>query len=149
MGDTENTASCPDPPDDDSGRLTAAWQVLLEGATAPRPPAPPECPFCELPQDRYATSYPGHWVLLEPGILVPAHTVPPRRRWIITSTGTAVNLWDAEPLPGATCRIPHRIACPRLEPEDHWPWVTALRRHNLERTHRLFELPEEGLPDTG
>ncbi|MER6654976.1 DUF6083 domain-containing protein [Streptomyces sp. NPDC000971] len=149
MGDTEYHASCPDRPDGDSDHLTAAFHALLEGATAPRPPAPPECPFCELPQDRYATGYPGHWVLLEPRILVPAHTVPPRRRWIITSTGTAMNLWDAEPLPGAMCRIPHRIACPCLEPEDHWPWVTALRHHNGQRTQRLFDLPGEDLPDTG
>ncbi|MFD3608003.1 DUF6083 domain-containing protein [Streptomyces atroolivaceus] len=149
MGDTESASPCPDPPDDHSGRLAGDFLALLEGATAPRPPAPPDCPFCDLPQDRYATGYAGHWILLEPRILVPAHTVPPRRRWIITSTGTALNLWDAEPLPGAACRIPHRIACPRLEPEDHWPWVTALRQHNRQRSQRLFDLPEEGLPDTG
>ncbi|MFH8758932.1 DUF6083 domain-containing protein [Streptomyces atroolivaceus] len=149
MGDTESASPCPDPSDDHSDRLTGDFLALLEGATAPRPPAPPDCPFCDLPQDRYATGYAGHWILLEPRILVPAHTVPPRRRWIITSTGTALNLWDAEPLPGAACRIPHRIACPRLEPEDHWPWVTALRQHNRQRSQRLFDLPEEGLPDTG
>lgn len=142
MGDSETTSSCPDPPDD-------YFQVLFEGAIAPRPPAPPECPFCDLRQDRYATSYAGHWILLEPRVLVPAHTLPPRRRWFITSTGTAMNLWDAEPLPGARCRIPHRIACPYLVPEDDWPWVTVLRRHNWERAQRLFDLPEEGLPDTG
>ncbi|MFJ9055657.1 MULTISPECIES: DUF6083 domain-containing protein [unclassified Streptomyces] len=142
MGDSETTSSCPDPPADD-------FQALLEGATAPRPPAPPECPFCDLPQDRYATPYTGHWILLEPHVLVPAHTVPPRRRWVITSTGTAMNLWDAEPLPGTRCRIPHRVVCPRLVPEDHWPWATALRQHNGVRAQRLFDLPEEGLPDTG
>lgn len=146
MGDTESTSSCPDPPgrrpDDD-------FQALLEGATAPRPPAAPECPFCELPQDRYATLYAGHWILLEPRVLLPAHTVPPRRRWIITPAGTAMNLWDAEPLPGTRCRIPHRIACPRLVPEDHWPWVTALRQYNSDRSRRLFDLPGEGFPETG
>ncbi|MEU8710408.1 DUF6083 domain-containing protein [Streptomyces sp. NPDC048565] len=125
------------------------FQALLEGAIAPRPPTPPECPYCELVQDRYPTSYAGHWILLEPRINLPAHTVPPHCRWIITSTGTAMNLWDAEPLPGAVCRIPHRIACSALELEDLWPWLTALRQHNHMRTQRLFELPDEGLPDAG
>ncbi|MFJ8885358.1 DUF6083 domain-containing protein [Streptomyces sp. NPDC102402] len=145
MGDLETTSSCPDPPD----RSADYFQVLFEGATAPGPPAPPECPFCDLRQDRYPTSYTGHWILLEPRVLVPAHTLPPRRRWVITSTGTAMNLWDAEPLPGARCRVPHRIVCPYLVPEVGRPWVTVLRRHNRERAQRLFELPEEGLPDTG
>lgn len=131
---------------DDSDHVTETFHALLEGATAPRPPSPPDCPFCDLPQDRYATAYPGHWILLEPRILIPAHTVPPRRRWVITSTGTAMNLWDAEPLPGTRCRIPHRIACPRLVPEDLWPWVSALRVHNDRRSERLFDLPDEGFP---
>ncbi|MET7444023.1 DUF6083 domain-containing protein [Streptomyces sp. NBC_01685] len=145
MGDTENIWPGPDPPD----HISDDFQALLEGATAPGPPEPPDCPFCDLPQDRYATGYAGHWILLEPRILVPAHTVPPRRRWVITSTGTALNLWDAEPLPGARCRIPHRVACPYLAREDHWPWMTALREHNRRRMQRLFELPDEGLPDAG
>ncbi|MDT0427008.1 DUF6083 domain-containing protein [Streptomyces salyersiae] len=146
MGETEYT---PPSPDDDSVRLDHAFHALLEGATAPRPPSPPDCPFCELPQDRYPTGYAGHWVLLEPRVRVAAHTVPPRRRWIITPDGVATNLWDAEPLPGTVCRIPHRAVCPRLLPEDHWPWMTALRDHNDLRTRRLFDLPEEGLPDAG
>ncbi|MFE9822968.1 DUF6083 domain-containing protein [Streptomyces sp. NPDC005791] len=149
MGEIDNVSSRPDRPAGDSDHVNAAFHALLEGATAPRPPAPPDCPFCDLPQDRYATSYRGHWILLEPRILVPAHTVPPRRRWVISSSGTALNLWDAEPLPGTVCRIPHRIACPRLEAEDHWPWVTALRGHNSRRSQRLFDLPDEGLPDAG
>ncbi|WP_241196706.1 DUF6083 domain-containing protein, partial [Streptomyces sp. ADI95-17] len=69
MGYTENTADRPDRPD-------SALQAALEGATAPPPPAPPSCPHCGLPQDRYRTLYDGHWVLLEPRILVPAHTIP-------------------------------------------------------------------------
>ncbi|MFG2924671.1 DUF6083 domain-containing protein [Streptomyces sp. NPDC048305] len=145
MGDTESASSCPDPPD----RIGDTFQALLEGATAPRPPSPPECPFCELRQDRYPTSYAGHWILLEPRVLVPAHTVPPRRRWIVTSTGTAMNLWDAEPLPGTRCRIPHRLACPGLVAEDVWPWLTALRTHNGRRTQRLFDLPGDGFPGNG
>ncbi|MGW1409517.1 DUF6083 domain-containing protein [Streptomyces sp. NPDC002403] len=143
MGDTGNTTPGPDSTDN-------TFHALLEGATAPRPPAPPDCPFCDLPQDRYATHYEGHWVLLEPRILVPAHTVPPRRRWIITSDGAAMNLWDAEPLPGTRCRIAHRVVCPYLQPEDPWPWTTALRQENNRRAQRLLNLPDDwALPDAG
>ncbi|MFB7216334.1 DUF6083 domain-containing protein [Streptomyces sp. NPDC056255] len=86
MGDTENAKPCPDRPDN-------TLQAALEGATAPAPPVPPN-----LLQDRYRTLYDGHWVLLEPRILVPAHTVPPCRRWVSISDGAAMNLWDAEPV---------------------------------------------------
>ncbi|MFD4862129.1 DUF6083 domain-containing protein [Streptomyces atratus] len=143
MGDTENTTPVPDRPDD-------ALQAALEGATAPPPPAAPDCSFCDLPQDRYPTHYEGHWVLLEPRIVVPAHTVPPRRRWIITSDGAAMNLWDAEPLPGAQCRIAHRMVCPYLPREDPPLWATALRQENERRAQRLFNLPDDwDLPETG
>ncbi|MFC9243806.1 DUF6083 domain-containing protein [Streptomyces sp. NPDC057136] len=142
MGDAENTENRPD-------HLTHTFRSPLEGTTAPRPPAPPDCPYCDLPQDRYSTHYADHWVLLEPRILVPAHTLPPRRRWIITPDGAAMNLWDAEPLPGTLCRIPHRIACPCLPSEDHWRWVSALRQYNGQRAQRLFNLPDEGFTDTG
>ncbi|MFE7616855.1 DUF6083 domain-containing protein [Streptomyces sp. NPDC057496] len=160
MGDTENTSG-PDNTDD-------MFRALLEGAIAPRPPDPPDCPFCDLRQDRCPTLYAGHWILLEPRVLVPAHTVPPRRRWIITMDGAAMNLWDAEPLPGTWCRIAHHTVCPRLRPEDPWPWTAALRQENDRRTQRLFDLPDDrgplngwdhrddwdlpddwGLPDTG
>lgn len=146
MGDAENTSPCSD---DGPDHLDDIFHALQEGATAPRPPEPPDCPYCDLRQDRYPTAYTGHWILLEPRIRVPAHTVPPRLRWIVTSDGTALNLWDAEPLPGTLCRVPHRIACPALRPEDHWPWMTALRHHNGQRAQRLFSLPEEDLPNTG
>ncbi|MEV3947660.1 DUF6083 domain-containing protein [Streptomyces halstedii] len=146
MGDTEYT---PPSPDDDPDLLDHTFQALRVGATAPRPPSPPDCPFCDLPQDRYHTWYTGHWILLEPRIRLPAHTVPPPLRWIITPGGLATELGDAEPLPGTVCRIPHRVACPGLLPEDHWPWLTALRLHNDRRTRRLFDLPDEGLPDAG
>ncbi|MET9804942.1 DUF6083 domain-containing protein [Streptomyces halstedii] len=145
MGDTEYTPPSPDDP----GLLDHTFQALRVGATAPRPPSPPDCPFCDLPQDRYHTWYTGHWILLEPRIRLPAHTVPPSLRWIITPGGLATELGDAEPLPGTVCRIPHRVACPGLLPGDHWPWLTALRLHNDRRTRRLFDLPDEGLPDTG
>ncbi|WP_392675849.1 DUF6083 domain-containing protein [Streptomyces sp. LN785] len=143
MGDNGNTTSGPDSIDN-------AFHALLEGATAPRPPTPPDCPFCDLPQDRYATHYEGHWVLLETHIVVPAHILPPRRRWIIASDGAAMNLWDAEPLPGTQCRIAHRSVCPYLQPEDDWPWTTVLRQENERRAQRLFSLPDDwGLPGTG
>ncbi|MFD0629835.1 DUF6083 domain-containing protein [Streptomyces sanglieri] len=107
-------------------------------------------PHCGLPQDRYRTLYDGHWVLLEPRIVVPAHTIPPRRRWIITTDGTAMNLWDAEPLPGTRCRIAHRMVCPYLPRDDLWPWTTALRQENERRAQRLFNLPDGwALPDAG
>ncbi|MFF2411770.1 DUF6083 domain-containing protein [Streptomyces sp. NPDC058092] len=142
MGDTENTTDCPDRPDD-------ALQAALEGATAPPPPAPPNCPHCGLPQDRYPT-LDGHWVLLEPGINVAAHTIPPRRRWILTTDRKAMNLWDAEPTQGAQCHIAHRAVCPYLPPEDDPLWVTALRQENEHRAQRLFNLPDGwDLPDTG
>ncbi|MFF1834867.1 DUF6083 domain-containing protein [Streptomyces sp. NPDC058231] len=142
MGDTENTTPCPDHPDD-------ALQAALEGATAQPPPAPPDCPHCGLSQDRYPAHYTGHWVLLEPRIVVAAHTVPPRRRWILTPDGKAMNLWDAEPLPGTRCRIAHRAVCPYLPREDDPLWVTALRQENERRAQRLFDLPDTwDLPDT-
>ncbi|MGW2280244.1 DUF6083 domain-containing protein [Streptomyces sp. NPDC001770] len=137
MGDTGNTAPGPDSADH-------IYQALLEGATAPRPPYPPDCPFCDLPQDRYPTHYDGHWVLLEPRVIVPAHTVPPHDRWTITPGGVAMNLWDAEPLPGAQCHIPHRLVCPCLRPGDFGPWITLHRQRNRDRTGRLFDLPEDG-----
>ncbi|MER5279938.1 DUF6083 domain-containing protein [Streptomyces sp. NPDC002809] len=143
MGDNENSATGQDRPDD-------ASQAALEGATAPPPPAPPECPHCGLTLDRRPTHYDGHWVFLEPGVVVAAHTVPPRRRWILTPDGRAMNLWDAEPLPGAHCRIAHRAVCPFLAREDAPAWITALRRRNGHRAQRLFDVPEaRGRPDAG
>ncbi|MCX5401380.1 DUF6083 domain-containing protein [Streptomyces sp. NBC_00102] len=137
MGDTGNTAPGPDSADH-------IYQALLEGAIAPRPPHPPECPFCDLRQDRYPTHYGDHWVLLEPGMVVAAHTVPPHDRWIVLPDGRAMNLWDAEPVPGTRCHIPHRLVCPYLRPGDFGTWVTVLRQENRRRAGRLFELPEDG-----
>lgn len=117
-------------------------QAILEGATAPPPPAEPRCPYCHLLQDRFATLHPGTWVLLEPRVLAPSHRVPPRRRWLITTSGEAWNTWDAEPTPGGVCRIAHRMVCPGLEPEDLWPWVAALRIENGHAAGRL-----DGGPD--
>ncbi|MEL5961091.1 DUF6083 domain-containing protein [Streptomyces sp. CLV115] len=143
MGDTENTTPWPDHPDDE-------LQALREGATAPKPPAPPDCPDCGLPQDRYPTLHEGHWVLLESGITVPSHQLPPRRRWRITPDGTAWNTGDAEPTPGATCHVAHHLVCPCPTADTWWPWPwgTALRQENGRRAQRLFNLPDlRDLPD--
>ncbi|MCX4774880.1 DUF6083 domain-containing protein [Streptomyces sp. NBC_01260] len=142
MGDTENTEPGPGNSDD-------ALQALREGVSAPPPPEPPNCPHCGLTQDRYPTLYDGHWVLLEPDVIAPAHHLPPRRRWVITVDGIAVNTWDAEPTPGAECRVAHRMLCPHLEPAPWtWPWGTAMRKENERRAGRLFNLPDlRDLPD--
>lgn len=143
MGDTRIFATGPDNSDE-------GFQAYQQGATAPHPPLPPHCPFCDLPQDRFPTLYEGRWVLLEPRVVVPSHTVPPRQRWIITTDGLAVNTWDAEPTPGGVCRVAHRMACPYLEPDDPWPWRTMLREENGRRWQRLFDLPPvRDLPDAG
>ncbi|MFH8477082.1 DUF6083 domain-containing protein [Streptomyces sp. NPDC018000] len=143
MGDTENTTPWPYHPDDE-------LQALHEGATAPAPPAPPECPDCGLRQDRYPTLHDGHWVLLERDVTVPAHHLPPRRRWLITPDGIAWNTWDAEPTPGAFCRVAHHLVCPYPEePLWRWPWGTAQREKNDRQAQRLFNLPElRDLPDS-
>ncbi|MFB7915754.1 DUF6083 domain-containing protein [Streptomyces sp. NPDC056061] len=136
MGETETFLTGPDRPDDD-------LQALLEGATAPRPPRPPDCPDCGLGQDRYPTLHEGHWVLLEPGVSVPSHQLPPRRRWVIGADGTAINTWDAEPTPGAFCRVAHILVCPfpRADRQWPWPWGAAVRGENARRAQRLFDLP--------
>ncbi|OKJ27813.1 DUF6083 domain-containing protein [Streptomyces sp. CB01580] len=140
MGDTDSFPAGPDRPDDD-------FQALREGATAPPPPEPPDCPDCGLRQDRYPTLYEGHWVLLEPGIAVPSHHLPPRRRWVIGVDGTAINTWDAEPTPGAFCHVPHHLVCPcpNVGAAWPWPWGAAMREENDRRSQRLFELPTPGL----
>ncbi|MFJ5724455.1 DUF6083 domain-containing protein [Streptomyces sp. NPDC093149] len=143
MGDIENSATGPDHHDDD-------LQALREGAIAPAPPTPPDCPDCGLPQDRYPTLYEGHWVLLEPDVTVPSHHLPPRRRWLTTADGRAWNTWDAEPTPGALCRVAHHLVCPYPTADTRWPWPwgTTLREKNDRRAQRLFNLPDlRDLPD--
>ncbi|MEU6016883.1 DUF6083 domain-containing protein [Streptomyces sp. NPDC047515] len=145
MGDTESTEGRPDRPGD-------KLQGFLEGATAPPPPAPLRCPDCGLRQDRYRTLYEGHWVLLEPRVVVPSHHLPPRRRWVIGVDGVAINTWDAEPTPGAMCRVAHHLACPYPATEPLWPCPrgTAMREKNGRRAQRLFNLPDlRDLPDAG
>ena len=92
-------------------------QAVMEGATGPEQPAPPECPHCGLSAERHVTYYGTH-VLLEPDVPVPAHLVPAWHRRYVDSDGTAWNSREDEPAPGAACRIPHRIACPGLSLEE-------------------------------
>ncbi|MEU9760823.1 DUF6083 domain-containing protein [Streptomyces sp. NPDC047987] len=136
MGDTESFPTGRDHPDDD-------LQALAEGATAPPPPKPPDCPDCGLRQDRRPTLYQGHWVLLEPGIAVPAHHLPPRRRWVIGVDGIAINTWDAEPVPGALSRVAHHLVCPFPTVAPLWPWPRGMemRAENNRRSSWLFDLP--------
>ncbi|MFI6035705.1 DUF6083 domain-containing protein [Streptomyces sp. NPDC051315] len=162
MGDTRDASLIPLPGPDGhrqpSPDAPQPWentdraQAAVEGATGPEPPAPPDCPHCGLTGDRHATYYGSH-VLLEPGMPVPAHMVPPWHRWHIDSDGTAWNSRADEPEPGAVCRIPHQLACPGLAVDDIglWRWLEAVREANARRARRRAD--EAGapgrLPDVG
>ncbi|TGB06533.1 DUF6083 domain-containing protein [Streptomyces sp. MZ04] len=129
--------------------VTDRAEAMLQGATAPAPPDPPVCPECGQEADRFPT-YSQAWVLLEPlepVNEVPAHFVPPRQRWLVNSDGVAWNPWEAEPTPGAVCRIAHRLVCPGVEPLDLWPWLTAEREESGRRAQRLFNPPRLPAPD--
>ncbi|MFJ5775346.1 DUF6083 domain-containing protein [Streptomyces sp. NPDC093094] len=127
-------------------------QAATDGASGPEPPGPPLCPHCGLTGDRRVT-YTGQHVLLEPRLTVPAHLVPGGHRWHIDSNGTAWNGGLDEPPPGATCRVPHQLACPGLTLDEirPWRWLTAVREHNAAAARiRADEraLPAR-LPDAG
>ncbi|MFI2207001.1 DUF6083 domain-containing protein [Streptomyces sp. NPDC020192] len=127
-------------------------QAAIDGATGPEPPAPPICPNCHLPGDRWPT-YTGRHVLLEP-MPIPAHLVPGGHRWTIDSgAGIAWNRGLDEPPPGALCRIPHQLACPGIPLDEikPWAWLTSVREHNeAEAMRRSDEAGYPGrLPDAG
>ncbi|MGC5037803.1 DUF6083 domain-containing protein [Streptomyces sp. DT190] len=153
MGDTGESSIIPLPgPDGHRQRPPGAprpWertdraQAALEGATGPEPPAPPLCPNCGLTGDRRVTYY-GRHVLLEPDPPVPAHLVPAWHRWYVDADGTAWNGRDDEPLPGAVCRVPHRITCPGLRLEEVGRW----RRLATVRQTVMF-CPNDGLCSAG
>lgn len=109
------------------------------------------CPHCGLPQDRVATLE-QDWVLLEPGMRVPAHLVPPERRWIELSDGR-VAMYGVCPVDGTQrCRIEHRLACAGQRLPDLWPWLTTLRDENKRMARRQEPAPAPGddqLPDVG
>ncbi|QEU88242.1 hypothetical protein CP969_28785 [Streptomyces viridosporus T7A] len=162
MGDTHEPHLVPLPGPDAHHRPPAGtrrpWenidqaQAALDGATGPEPPAPPLCPECGLAGERRPT-HTGQHVLLEPGYPLPAHLVPGGHRWYLGGDGTAWNGGLDEPPPGATCRIPHRLACPGLTLDEirPWRWLEAVREFNTDRARRKAD--EDGfpgaLPDVG
>jgi hypothetical protein len=94
-------------------------------------------------------------VLLEPGLLVPAHLVPAEHRWIELSDGQ-VAVYGVCPVDGEQrCRIEHRLACPGQELPDLWPWLTILRGENARKAERQEVEPPASspgsreLPDVG
>ncbi|WP_432029943.1 DUF6083 domain-containing protein [Streptomyces sp. 1222.5] len=128
-------------------------QAARDGATGPEPPGPPVCPECGLAGERRAT-YTGQHVLLQPGRPVPAHLVPGGHRWHVDGNGVAWNGGQDEPPPGATCRIPHRLACPGLSLDEIRPWsrLAEVREHNALSARRKAD--EEAVrrtrfPDAG
>jgi hypothetical protein len=127
-------------------------QAADDGATGPEPPHPPVCPHCGLTGERRPT-YTGWHVLLEPALTVPEHLVPGGHRWHLDGNGVAWNSGVTEPRPGATCRIPHHLACPGLSLDEirPWRWLTARREHNARAAR--WQADEAGsrehLPDTG
>ncbi|MEU1012608.1 DUF6083 domain-containing protein [Streptomyces sp. NPDC005890] len=162
MGDTDHIIPLPGPGPDGSRQppagTPAPWeaadrvQAALDGAAGPEPPRPPVCPHCGLTGDRRPT-YTGQYVLLEPRLTLPAHLVPGGHRWHLDSNGAAWNGGLDEPLPGATCRIPHQLACPGLTLDEiqPWRWLTAVREYNaLAARHRAdTDRAREALPDAG
>jgi hypothetical protein len=84
---------------------------------------------------------------------VPAHLVPGGHRWYVDPCGQAWNGGLGEPPPGATCRVPHRLACPGLGLDESgpWRWLVAAREENARRARRQADGTDrpEALPDTG
>ncbi|MER7179116.1 DUF6083 domain-containing protein [Streptomyces hyaluromycini] len=129
-------------------RLTDRVQAREEGADAPAPPAASVCPQCGLAADRFPTRSKA-WVFLEalePAAEVPAHMVPPFFRWLISQDGVAWCPGDAEPAPGATCRVPHRLVCPGVDWSKPWSWLAAVREENARKAQFLYNPPR--LPDS-
>jgi hypothetical protein len=84
---------------------------------------------------------------------VPAHLVPGGHRWYLDTNGTAWNGGLDEPLPGATCSLPHQLACPGLTLDEiqPWRWLTTVREYNtlLARQKAYGDGFPGELPDTG
>lgn len=127
-------------------------QAATEHADGPEPPDPPRCPQCGLVGERRPTYY-GRHILLQPGLSAPAHRVPAGHRWYVDVGGRAWNGgWD-EPEPGAVCRVPHRLACPGLTPQDIGlgAWLDDVRAGNEWRSRRQTDesMSPGHLPDAG
>ncbi|MGI5366233.1 hypothetical protein C9J60_03010 [Streptomyces sp. A244] len=110
------------------------------------------CPRCRLPQDRVATLE-QDWVLLEPGLEVPAHLVPAQHRWITLSDGRVTVYGVCPPDVSQRCRIEHRLACSKQPLPDLWPWLTVLRAENARAAQRRTvpepPRPPQAWPDAG
>lgn len=93
------------------------------------------------------------WVLLEPGVEVPAHLVPAGHRWIPLSDGRVAMYGVCPPDGSQRCRIEHRLACAQQPLPDLWPWLTALREENARAAERRTDpeppRPPEVWPDAG
>ncbi|WP_328536691.1 DUF6083 domain-containing protein [Streptomyces sp. NBC_00344] len=110
------------------------------------------CPYCGLLGDRVLTLE-HDWVLLEPDMMPPSHTVPAEHRWIVLADGRVTVYGVCPPDPSQRCRIEHRLACPAQPLPDLWQWLTSLRGENGRRVERqaVPEPPEsrEEWPDAG
>ena len=110
------------------------------------------CPRCRLPQDRVGTLE-QDWVLLEPGLELPAHLVPAEHRWITLSDGRVTVYGVCPPDGSQRCRIEHRLACSKQPLPDLWPWLTALRAENARAAQRRTDpeppRPPQAWPDAG
>lgn len=107
------------------------------------------CPYCGLPQERAAT-LDHDWVMLEPGIQPPAHTVPAQHRWITLPDGRVTVYEVCPPVTEQRCRVAHELACPARELPNLWPWLTALREENKRASKRRDEPdPPAALPAAG
>ncbi|ARP74578.1 hypothetical protein LK07_32440 [Streptomyces pluripotens] len=127
-------------------------QAAVDGATGPEPPGPPRCPHCGLAGERRPT-YTDRHVLLEPGLVLPAHLVPGGHRWHLDGNGVAWNGGFAEPPPGTSCRVPHLLACPGLTLDEirPWRWLSAVRGENARKVRRQAAggSHPDVLPDAG
>ncbi|MEV7394598.1 DUF6083 domain-containing protein [Streptomyces sp. NPDC091215] len=133
-------------------RLTDRVQAWEEGADAPAPPSAAVCPECGLAADRFPTRS-NAWVFLEvlkPAVEVPAHMVPPFFRWLVSQDGVAWCPGAAEPAPGATCRVPHRLVCPGADWSKPWSWLATVREANARQAQLLYNPPRlHNGPDEG
>ncbi|MEV1021310.1 DUF6083 domain-containing protein [Streptomyces sp. NPDC050264] len=106
------------------------------------------CPACGLPQEQVQTLE-HEPVLLEPDMLLLAHTVPADHRWIELSDGRVALYGVCPPDPFQRCRILHELACPGQALPDLWPWLTTLRQENARKAERQHEEPPPLPPGTG
>ncbi|GAA1887873.1 DUF6083 domain-containing protein [Streptomyces durmitorensis] len=90
-------------------------------------------------------------ILLEPGLRVPAHEIPPERRWIEIPDGKVAMYGVCPPVQSQLCRVEHALVCPNQPlPPDPWPRISKLREANAARVEQpVLPLGDEQLPDVG